>query len=259
MLTDEFVLYKITNLMTVLRESNVTLKWLILHRNTTHTKIKPIITDVSNPVDILKLLLVTAEFEVILKERCESLLAKKQQIWEEDRGLCVERMKELSAYFGSEQSLGKIQSDESFKLWFEEIGKVIEALNYSNSTYASRKIQQLISSLEDIEQYHQISSSIQIKQYLFDTRKDLDHMVKLANVKKSHLTSIEIISDITWSWLALKDYIKFIQKEIRNDPDIALLLKNTFMKLSSILNTPMVRIIQANSPDIDPVSHFYSQ
>lgn len=167
-------------------------------------------------------------------------------------------MKELSAYFGNEQSLGKIQSDESFKQWFDEIGKVIEKINFSNSTYASRKIQELISSLEDIEQYHQISSSIQIKQYLFDTRKDLDHMVKLANVKNSHLTSIEIISDITWSWLALKDYIKYIQKEIKKDPDIALLLKNTFMKLSSILNTPMVRIMQANSPDIEPVSHYYS-
>ena len=31
------------------------------------------------------------------------------------------------------------------------------------------------------------------------------------------------------------------------------------MKLSSILNTPMVRIMQAGSPDIEPVSHFYSQ
>lgn len=84
-------------------------------------------------------------------------------------------------------------------------------------------------------------------------------MVKLANVKNSHLTSIDIISDITWSWRVLKDYIKYIQKEIKRDPDIALLLKNTFMKLSSILNTPMVRIIQAGSPDMDPVSNFYSE
>lgn len=167
-------------------------------------------------------------------------------------------MKELSAYFGNENSLGKIQSDESFKTWFSEIANVISSINFTNSTYASRKIQQVIESLKDIEQYHQISSSIQIKQYLYDTCHDLDHMVKLANVKKSHLTSIDIISDITWSWIVLKDYIKYIQKEIRKDPDNSLLLKNTFMKLSSILNTPMVRIIQAQSPDMEPVSNFYS-
>ncbi len=134
----------------------------------------------------------------------------------------------------------------------------VKNVGFSNSTYASRKIQHFIKALEDIEQYHQISSSIQIKQYLYDTKNDLDHMIKIVNVKKSTLTSIEIISDITWSWLALKDYTKLMQKEIRKDPDIALLLKNTFMKLSSILNTPMVRMIQANSPDIESVSKFYS-
>jgi WASH complex subunit strumpellin len=63
-------------------------------------------------------------------------------------------------------------------------------VGFSNSTYASRKIQHFIKALEDIEQYHQISSSIQIKQYLFDTKNDLDHMIKIVNVKKSTLTSI---------------------------------------------------------------------
>jgi len=93
---------------------------------------------------------------------------------------------------------------------------------------------------------------------LFDTRNDLDHMVKIVNIKNSTITSIDIITDITWSWVALKDYIKLMQQEIRKDPDIALLLKNTFLKLSSILNTPMVRMIQAQSIDIESVSKYYS-
>jgi WASH complex subunit strumpellin len=49
-----------------------------------------------------------------------------------------------------------------------------------------------------------------------------------------------------------------MQKEIRKSPGIALLLKNTFMKLSSILNIPMVRLISAGSPDVESVSKFYS-
>ena len=93
---------------------------------------------------------------------------------------------------------------------------------------------------------------------MFDTRNDLDHMVKIVNIKNSTITSIDIITDITWSWVALKDYIKLMQQEIRKDPDIALLLKNTFLKLSSILNTPMVRMIQAQSIDIESVSKYYS-
>jgi WASH complex subunit strumpellin len=84
-------------------------------------------------------------------------------------------------------------------------------------------------------------------------------MMKVVNIKKSTLIHIEVISDITWSWMVLKDYIRLMQKEIRKSPAIALLLKNTFMKLSSILNIPMVRLLQAESPDIESVSKFYSQ
>ncbi len=134
----------------------------------------------------------------------------------------------------------------------------IGGLSYSNSTYATRKIQAFIKALEDIEEYQQVSSKIQVKTYLHDTRNDLDHMIKLVSIKKSTLTHIEIISDITWSWIALKDYTRLMQKEIRKSPGIALLLKNTFMKLSSILNIPMVRLLMAESPDIDSVSKFYS-
>jgi len=83
-------------------------------------------------------------------------------------------------------------------------------------------------------------------------------MVKIVTIKKSTLTYIEIISDITWSWVVLQEYTRLMQKEIRKSPAIALLLKNTFMKLSSILNIPMVRLIQCESPDIESVSKYYS-
>jgi hypothetical protein len=56
-------------------------------------------------------------------------------------------MNELAEYFGSEKVLAKIQSDDSFKNWFTEISDVIESIGYNNATYASRKIQQVISSL----------------------------------------------------------------------------------------------------------------
>jgi len=57
-----------------------------------------------------------------------------------------------------------------------------------------------------------VGSKIQVKTYLQDTRSDLDHMVKVVNIKKSTLSHIEIISDITWSWIALKQYIRLMQK-----------------------------------------------
>lgn len=131
-------------------------------------------------------------------------------------------------------------------------------MSYSDENFAGRKIQKLLKALEDIEEYQEVGSNIQIKQYLFDTRNDLKHMVKVVNMRRSVLTHIDIISDITWSWVALKDYIRLMQQEVKTNPGSALLLKNTFTKLSSILNTPMVRVVQSQSPDIVSVSKYYS-
>lgn len=49
-----------------------------------------------------------------------------------------------------------------------------------------------------------------------------------------------------------------MQTKIKSDPYSALLLKSTFVKFSSYLNTPMVRILQANSNDQNSVSKYYS-
>jgi WASH complex subunit strumpellin len=68
-------------------------------------------------------------------------------------------MQELADYF-SGKALGKVTPDESYKSWFTEMGNQIATLEYVNSTYAGRKIQQLSKALEDIEQYHQIAVSI---------------------------------------------------------------------------------------------------
>jgi hypothetical protein len=37
-------------------------------------------------------------------------------------------------------------------------------------------------------------------------------MVKIVHVKKSTITFIDIIADITWSWIVVQDYIKLMQK-----------------------------------------------
>jgi WASH complex subunit strumpellin len=86
--------------------------------------------------------------------------------------------------------LGKLEADESLMSWFDEMSEAVGNISYSNSTYATRKIQAFIKALEDIEEYSQVSSKIQVKTYLLDTRNDLDHMVKIVNIKQSTLGHI---------------------------------------------------------------------
>ena len=146
-MTDEYVTYNLLTMMNCLRDSNVTLRWLILHRKTANDKLREIIVSLSNEVGLLRLMLVTSEFESLLKQRIVSLLEDKENLWSQDRSACAERLQELSEYFGKAQSLGRLEADDSLQNWFHEMSEAIGGLSYSNSTYATRKIQAFIKAL----------------------------------------------------------------------------------------------------------------
>ena len=49
-----------------------------------------------------------------------------------------------------------------------------------------------------------------------------------------------------------------MQKGIKTDPSLVTKLRATFLKLASALDLPLLRINQANSPDLVSVSKYYS-
>ena len=49
-----------------------------------------------------------------------------------------------------------------------------------------------------------------------------------------------------------------MQRGIKNDPSLVIKLRATFLKLASALDLPLLRINQANSPDLVSVSKYYS-
>jgi len=257
-LNEEHVLDKINQLIQVLREANFTLRWLILHRNTAYKKAADMILPLFNKEDILSLLLYTSQFEYKLKKLFEELLNSKDQRWNDDKSACLERIQELADFFSGKLTSSKIQPDENYSRYFSEIKSQIESLTYNDPTFAGRKMLTLIKALEDVEQFQQISDNLQIKSYLFETRQCLKHMVRTVQIRNQVLINLAQISDCSYAWQSLKEYRDLMQQRIKMHPDSALLLKSTFMKLSSILDAPMVRIIQANSPDMLSVSKYYS-
>lgn len=74
----------------------------------------------------------------------ESLIETKQKRWDDDKISSCEKMEELSDYFSGTRPLTKVQPDENYKKWFLEMKNQINSLTYNDSTYAGRKIQQLI-------------------------------------------------------------------------------------------------------------------
>lgn len=168
-------------------------------------------------------------------------------------------MGELAEFFSQPTILNsKISADNNYKQYFTEIKNQVFSLNYNDPVFAGRKIMQLIKALEDVEQLHSIASNLQIKSYLAESRANLKHMIATVNIRKQVLVNLAKISDFSYAWQCVKEYKDLMQYKIKVDPNNSLLLRATFMKLSSILDVPMVRIIQANSPDTLSVSKYYS-
>jgi len=72
------------------------------------------------------------------------------------------------------------------------------------------------------------------------------------------LVTMGIIGDFSYAWGVINDYVPLMQEQIKIEPSSVLKLRATFLKLTSILQLPLVRINQAASPDLFSVSEYYS-
>ncbi|XP_038056716.1 WASH complex subunit 5-like [Patiria miniata] len=266
-LTEEFVLDNIPKLMNCLRESNVNLRWLMLHtadgpwdankklrmmRDTMITESK------YNPKMLFELLLDAAQFEFKLKEMFKKMLSEKQKKWELYKQESVERMIELGEVFSGTKPLTRVAKNDNLQAWFAEMAKQITSLNYDDSTAAGRKIVQLIQALEEVQEFHQLESNLQVRQFLLDTRKFLHQMIRTINIKEEVLITMQIVADLSYAWELIDTYTPYMQQGIKGNPGLVTKLRATFLKLASALDLPLIRINLANSPDLISVSQYYS-
>jgi WASH complex subunit strumpellin len=167
-------------------------------------------------------------------------------------------MTELAQYFSGEVALTRVKKNENLQGWFTNLASEILTLDYHEPIVAGRKISQLRQALEDVEEFHQVEASLQVKQFLMDTRSYLATMIRTVNVSEKVLTNLDIVSDFSYAWILINDYTNLMHDRINKDPAICLLLRSTFLKLSSILSLPLVRITQCGSKDDISVASFYS-
>lgn len=134
----------------------------------------------------------------------------------------------------------------------------MEALDYEEGTASGRKMVQLISALEEVQEFHQLDSQLQVQQFLAETRRKLHHMIRQSSVREEVLITLQIISDLSYAWLIIESYTGHMQTALRKDPTLVGRLRATFLKLSSALDMPLMRINQARSADLVSVSQYYS-
>jgi WASH complex subunit strumpellin len=257
-LTEDRVMDSHRALMHTVRCCNITLRWLILHRTSGHPKVREAVRARVSTQDVLTLLLHTAQLEFLLKSTVRGLLDTKQQRFEALRQQAAELVVELSEVYGGIKALSRVKKSENLKNWFAQIAHEITSIHYGNSVVAGRTLTQLVQALEDVQDFHQVEASLQVKQCIGEVKGFLTGMIRLANITPKLVSDLDIVADFSYAKKAIVAYTPLMHELVARDPSVCLLLRATFLKLSSILSIPLVRIIQAGSQDDVSVAEFYS-
>lgn len=262
-LTQNYVLNNIQTLVSCLRNCNVTLRWILLHRFAANRKYRDLVLSMGethgvNEDTLFTLFLDTSRLEFELKQVYGDLLGGKEVRWQQSSKRAAECMKELSDYFSGSQVLSLKAKDESLQRWFLHMASQVGSLDYKEAAKTGRKVQHMISALCEVEQFHQIEGSLQIKQHLFETRGHLQDMLLSLSVQESMLATIAVVSDAAYALGLIGAFTNQIHTRIRSDTSTVLKLQCLFLKLRSIMDIPILRISQCGSEDIFSVSEYYS-
>ena len=126
-----------------------------------------------------------------------------------------------------------------------------------HSTVLGRKIEKTIRALEDVEQFEQVDTDAQIKQFLSDTRDLLRQMIRVVNIRRENLTKMEVITDLSYGFELLNDYTQTIHERVRSEPSYSVLLKagrNFCLKSRVIFLAEIIRLeMQFRPPDALPL------
>jgi WASH complex subunit strumpellin len=147
---------------------------------------------------------------------------------------------------------------ENYSHFIEDISQKITKLDTKNPTKVGASIGKLKDMISGVKNLSNITENANAKENLRIINERLDHMLLLVNVKRNYLVYISKISDFSYAWICIQDYIQEMQNLLKINSKNVLLLRSTFLKLASILNFPLVRLFEIESEDIESVTNYYS-
>ncbi|CAJ1027996.1 Hereditary spastic paraplegia protein strumpellin, putative [Leishmania lindenbergi] len=272
-LTENYVLDNVhASLLPIITESNVVLRWFVLHGVCSASATSPPASPVHGDSDqeslraaasaagqavrasfetdeLLTLLLATAQLEHHVQSRFAVLLREKTARWASAKRQAVLRMKKLSHFFSEDNLLDTSVHDVELERWFAEVGARIANLHMKrhSANTTRRKLQRLVAALENIQEFAQVNQQLQVLQYVRETCADLHQMLNYMNAERRVLGRLATVTDFSYAWelLSARGYlVRELQGRIRQQPVVAAQMQALFVKLSSLLHMPCIRIDQ---------------
>lgn len=267
--TQQMLMKNVNKIVKLIRECNVTLRWMMLHTNKTaydysqnkrckQFEAQVIADSAYKPMELFELLLNISQLEYKVREIIKDVLTEKESQWDKFRQEANERLQELSQLFSTTSSLMKIKKNDDLMKWFADIAKEVSRLAHSNANVSGRKIIQLIQALERVQEYHRLNANMYVKQHLIEIDDYLKQMIQTISIKEENLINLQIIGDLSYAWIGIDKYTEIMQDSVKRQPSIVIKLRATFLKLASALEIPLLRINQAHGDDLESVSQYYS-
>lgn len=280
-LHEQYVLENLESLVNAMRLANVTIRWTILHsriqgvipmmmKNSSSSKAghgkdyhgakeqRILFEREINPDLVMSLLLETSHLEWKLKQMFEHLLETKEERWQRCMKETSDRMTELSEYYSGDKPLTRVERNDDLVAWFRDLAANVQSLDYVDHVKAGRRIKRLIEALVHVEQFDQIDTSLQVKAFLQEARAYLTEMVRTVRIRDEVMGIIETVSDLSYAWEIINDFMNLLHQRVKRDPGSVILLRAVFLKLASILDVPLTRIHQCASDDVVSVAEYYS-
>eukprot|EP00850_Spirogloea_muscicola_P017179 SM000145S00796 [mRNA] locus=s145:94791:100178:+ [translate_table: standard] len=256
-----YVLANMPALLTCLAACNSTLRWLILHRRVRVTPALPLpfsaIAHASAAIPLYHLSLVE-QLEEQVRRLYKELLQSKDTRWRSCQQSAASSMTELSAFFSGSEVLARKRKDVNLQQWFLQIAHEVHFLDADHAKGTARKLQHLVEALEEVEHFHQIEASLQIKQYLAEVRGQLQEMLLILNVNVAKLARLSVVRNAGYLWGLVEEFTSDIQALVQVEPSMLPPLLCLLLKVASILDMPFLSTPQQASLDMYPVLEYYS-
>jgi len=261
-LSQRFVTDNWGAILDALRAANAAFRWRALHGKSRSFATRPR-TKADEPSTglLAGLLLRTAKLEDSFKRTVRLVLSKKDEIWNSSKKRVADRMNELALYYSGEVPLARVAKDEELQRWFSTLAAEIASLSYEHApTAVGRRVQTLISALEEAEKLDSVDGSLQIREFLADSRAQLERMVQAVGVREELLATVDVVSDLSWAWGdVLADLEPAICAFVVGEPKTVSLLEPLMGKLAAVLDYFIARPAQAGSADVDSLADLWSQ
>lgn len=175
-LTESFFTKNLANMMNLLTRCNVTLRWFVLHTSLGEVAggdkksakesdkvLKLVLADTAvSKLAVFEALQSISQLEVRLRQIIRNLLDGKVDLLEKYRTETTGRLDELVAAFSGEKPLLKIVLNKDLQVWFGDTSRDIKELSLSEANMAERKLIHTIKALEEVQQYHNLDSNMQV-------------------------------------------------------------------------------------------------